>query len=405
MMRSLTHPITAPATPLGLTCSRRPRLISFPAPAPQLPRISSRLRSSRGEGEPEEAGKDTSQPDEQSEPRLNLPVAGVDTDWRAYRAKLIASSKASESSVEKGVRDLPDSTADALWAHKLSRAETGSLLLAHPVMFSAGTQKYFHMAVILLLEVGPKGAYGVIINQESNLTLAQLSLNTALDSCWDESTLWVGGDCGGGEVTLLHAVPGLEGSTEVVRGLYTGGVMAAQEAVKSGKAKAADFRWICKSCGWGPGQLESEISRGVWFPSAASPAVVLTQFQGPEGKADAWHTILQLMGGDHAALSTNVKAAQEKLERRAMFELLMADAAADAKRASEEAGMDRGSEATQPTATGGIIDISSSTEAPTPTATGGNIDSSSSTEATKPTATGGNTDSSSSSTDDSSTPQ
>ncbi len=62
--------------------------------------------------------------------------------------------------------------------------------------------------------------------------------------------------------------------------------------------------------GWGPGQLEAECAAGVWFTAAASSDVILNS-QNLSGKA-MWHTILEMMGGDYAVLSKNVRDAYPK---------------------------------------------------------------------------------------------
>lgn len=64
--------------------------------------------------------------------------------------------------------------------------------------------------------------------------------------------------------------------------------------------------------GWGPGQLEEEVRRGVWFPAAASSAFVLQQQppgQPAAGVEAMWHQILQLMGGEYAELSAAMREA------------------------------------------------------------------------------------------------
>ena len=44
------------------------------------------------------------------------------------------------------------------------------------------------------------------------------------------------------QVHMLHAHGGLEGAAEVVRGIYCGGIPAAQRAVAAGRLPARDFR-------------------------------------------------------------------------------------------------------------------------------------------------------------------
>ena len=53
--------------------------------------------------------------------------------------------------------------------------------------------------------------------------------------------------------------------------------------------------------------MEAECKAGVWFTAAASSDVILNQ-QNLAGR-DMWHAILDLMGGDYASLSRNVKDA------------------------------------------------------------------------------------------------
>lgn len=78
---------------------------------------------------PEEEPEGSSIPD-------TLPLATADSDWRAFRAKLVASSKASasaaaeEASAAAGAGSAAAAgTADAPWAHSLPGPEQGCLLL------------------------------------------------------------------------------------------------------------------------------------------------------------------------------------------------------------------------------------------------------------------------------------
>ncbi len=91
-----------------------------------------------------------------------MPLAGSDTDWREFRARLVASTRsgsvtpAPETAAPSEERTTTEasssSTAPATrgWAHSLSKPEKGCLLLAHPMLFHS-SQTYFHQAVILIL--------------------------------------------------------------------------------------------------------------------------------------------------------------------------------------------------------------------------------------------------------------
>ena len=75
---------------------------------------------------------------------LMMPLSEPTTDWREFRARLVAVSRqAEEASTSRrsaeGARE---------WAHPVARPEKGCLLLAHPKMFS-DSQTYFNQASLL----------------------------------------------------------------------------------------------------------------------------------------------------------------------------------------------------------------------------------------------------------------
>ncbi len=61
--------------------------------------------------------------------------------------------------------------------------------------------------------------------------------------------------------------------------VYIGGaVNEADHMVATGQAKVDDFKFMLHLCGWAPGQLQSEIDRGVWLPVASSANVSQRRF-------------------------------------------------------------------------------------------------------------------------------
>ena len=60
-----------------------------------------------------------------------MPLSASDTDWRDFRARLVASTSGRTDSSESDI-----------WVHPVPRAEAGCVLLAHPLMFTS-TQEYF----------------------------------------------------------------------------------------------------------------------------------------------------------------------------------------------------------------------------------------------------------------------
>ena len=104
-----------------------------------------------------------------------LPTIGIDSDWRAFRAALVASSTTSTTSTDSSAEPTvaaaaesaggsPALSSGAAWAHSLPQPEQGCLLLANPLMF-ANSQQYFHMSVILVFTHGAQGSTGLILNR------------------------------------------------------------------------------------------------------------------------------------------------------------------------------------------------------------------------------------------------
>lgn len=117
----------------------------------------------------------------------------------------------------------PDDPADPLvrisdrvpqsWAHLLPGPEKGCVLLASPQHFKA-TQRYFHEAAILILNYGPGGALGLILNKPTGGKMEDAALLPghripfAHSKCASQP-LHCGGDVGACILMLhVHNVPG-----------------------------------------------------------------------------------------------------------------------------------------------------------------------------------------------------
>ena len=82
-------------------------------------------------------------------PHVAVAHAGVDTDWREFRARLVRQSggqgAAAPSGLEADEAAASSSGSFGSWAHVLKEPEKGCLLLAHPLMFTH-QQTYFAQA-------------------------------------------------------------------------------------------------------------------------------------------------------------------------------------------------------------------------------------------------------------------
>lgn len=232
----------------------------------------------------------------------DTPASSADPktdDWREFRARLVAGDRGQQGEVST-------STANGRWAHDVGKPEKGCLLVAHPLMFGS-SQGYFSQAVIFLFEHDDTASAGFILNKPTEHVLGKLVGADNLCPEFADNVLYLGGDVGHDTVHFLHGYSDIQGAVEVVQGVFMGGFEEARFGIRTGSKQSDQFRWFNRYAGWGPGQLEAECAAGVWFTAAASSDVILNQ-QNLSGR-EMWHTILEMMGDDYAALSKNVRDA------------------------------------------------------------------------------------------------
>mmetsp|Transcript_18217 Transcript_18217/g.58916 ORF Transcript_18217/g.58916 Transcript_18217/m.58916 type:complete len:338 (+) Transcript_18217:127-1140(+) len=236
-------------------------------------------------------------PEESSRIPDSLPVMGVDTDWREFRAKLVAGGTETRWDERLQRAEVGRS---GHWAHPINMPEKGCVLLANPLMFR-DTQTYFAESVIFLFEHGEGGSGGLILNRPTQYSIGSLSGVEQLLPEFEDSALYLGGDVGKNTVHLIHGHGDLEDAAPIRDGVFMGGFEAAKRSIAEGRASPDDFRWFTRYAGWGPGQLQEECSNGSWFCASTAKDLVLKQcIQLPK---PLWREILELMGGDYEEIS------------------------------------------------------------------------------------------------------
>ncbi|KAK6913304.1 Protein of unknown function UPF0301 [Dillenia turbinata] len=232
----------------------------------------------------------------------NRPL--VDTDWRSFRARLVAGERASRPEQPSSAVD-PDTAADhppqitvgEKWAHMIHKPEKGCLLIATEKLDGV---HIFERTVNLLLSTGPVGPTGIILNRPSLMSIKE-TRSTALDvaGTFSDRPLFFGGPLEEGLFlvnTLGRSDDGVGRSgvfEEVMKGLYYGtkeSVGCAAEMIKRNMVEVGDFRFFDGYCGWEKEQLRDEIRAGYWTVAACSPSVVGLTSVG------LWEEVLGLMG-------------------------------------------------------------------------------------------------------------
>lgn len=156
------------------------------------------------------------------------------------------------------------------------------LLLAMPQLQDPN----FNRSVVLMIEHGEAGSFGLVVNQPSPIKAAELL--ESLEMQWrgdPDAVVWSGGPVSPATGWVLHepyeALPATsklgEGPTvHVGPGLV---LTTSPEALRTiAAAPPPRIRLLLGYSGWAGGQLAAEMARGSWLHADADPALI---FDGP----------------------------------------------------------------------------------------------------------------------------
>ena len=170
------------------------------------------------------------------------------------------------------------------------------LLIATPQLADPN----FHKSVVLMVEHQGEGAYGLVINRPTETPLAEL-LNS-IEIGWSGSPAepsWIGGPVQPETGWILHErVDGLDESLtrEISPGLYLSSARDALEHLAA--APPRQIRFLLGYSGWGPAQLESELSEGSWVNGNVDPGLI---FETPA--STLWEEAVRAIGVDPNSLA------------------------------------------------------------------------------------------------------
>lgn len=126
----------------------------------------------------------------------------------------------------------------------------------------------FFQTTSLLSEFTSEGAMGVVLNRPLGIPMSQLVHEGApIESPPDLQTFW-GGPVQNERGFVVHENEAYaEEGAEIEKGLYlTGSSEILRKLIQEqAESKASRFRLFLGYAGWGPGQLEKEISDSSWI--------------------------------------------------------------------------------------------------------------------------------------------
>ncbi len=164
----------------------------------------------------------------------------------------------------------------------------------------------FRRTVVLLVDHRAEGSLGFVINRPANVTLSGMSEALSLRGLAPEladSPVLVGGPVAPDTGWIVFDEPPAEvSSDEVVQVSKRLSVSASRELLQAfvRDPKTKHLLLVLGYAGWGPGQLDSEISQGVWIPVDLDEKIV---FDTPYEQR--WASALRILGIDPARLTAS----------------------------------------------------------------------------------------------------
>lgn len=169
------------------------------------------------------------------------------------------------------------------------------LLLAMPQLHDPN----FARAVVLMIEHGAQGSFGLVINQPSPITATELL--DSLEMSWrgdPSAVVWSGGPVSPSTGWVLH---------EPWPSRVRGGLVEVSDEISLSTspdqlraialAPPGRIRLLLGYSGWGPGQLAEEMAAGAWLHAEASPDLV---FETPADQI--WERAVRSLGVNPEAM-------------------------------------------------------------------------------------------------------
>jgi putative transcriptional regulator len=136
--------------------------------------------------------------------------------------------------------------------------------------------------------------------QDSNLDLS-------LKLAFRQAPVTYGGPVLTGDFAVLHGFGQVEGSKKLAPGVFIGGSEELMNEVRINRFDPTKALFVKGHAAWVPGQLDREITKGVWYTAAVAPDLLL-RYAGAltteqDNVHDLWSDILTCMGPKFADIA------------------------------------------------------------------------------------------------------
>ncbi|MCB9187723.1 MAG: YqgE/AlgH family protein [Flavobacteriales bacterium] len=168
----------------------------------------------------------------------------------------------------------------------------GKFLISEPFM----QDNFFKRSVVFLCEHNAEGSFGFVLN--NILTVGIGELLDELEGC--EFEVGFGGPVNSTNLYYLHtAGDKINGSFEVIEGIYTGGDFdQIKTLIKTGILKEDEIRFFLGYSGWSAGQLQEELDEDSWIVADFNSKEILKTVD-----KSLWKSLLDQLGGKFKMIS------------------------------------------------------------------------------------------------------
>ncbi len=162
---------------------------------------------------------------------------------------------------------------------------------------------FFNQAVTYICEHDENGSFGIIINQQTNLTLKQIISEMALEtspSDNDKQAIFIGGPVDQGRGFILHRPLGNWQSSLMVKNNVT--LTTSKDILQAIVKNEGPQESIVALgyAGWAAGQLDHEMASNTWLSCPADEQII---FSTPID--ERWQAAAKLIGVDLSLLSSD----------------------------------------------------------------------------------------------------
>ena len=174
---------------------------------------------------------------------------------------------------------------------------TGHFLIAMPSL----NDGFFNHSVTYICEHTEKGSFGIIINQETGITINQIAKEMKIQTGGDfdkNQAVFFGGPVDQGRGFILHRPQGNWQSSLKVKNNIT--LTTSKDILQAIVNNHGPDECIVALgyAGWSAGQLDSEMAANVWLSCPADEQII---FNTPI--AERWQAAAKLIGIDFSLLS------------------------------------------------------------------------------------------------------